>query len=290
MTRRYAPFAKYEGLGNDFVVVGAADEGEIAVSDARAMCDRRRGIGADGVLVVLPPLGRGSAARMKVINADGSVPEMCGNGLRCVALHLARARKITSGEIVIDTDSGAHACAVEDSPAGADVTVDMGVVQVMGERTLHVGGRQLDLVLVSAGNPHAVTFLDVISFNAVEKGEATQLGPLVEKDPAFPRGVNVGFAHVSSLYRDPRVSREVKTMADMDLIVWERGAGLTLACGTGACAAVAAASAKGLFEPAARCSVRLPGGPLEVTIASGGRATMRGPARHVFSGHWVGGA
>jgi diaminopimelate epimerase len=290
MMRRSAPFAKYEGLGNDFLVVAAADEAEIAAPDVRAMCDRRLGIGADGVLVVLPPVARGSAARMKVINADGSVPEMCGNGLRCIALHLARARKITSGEIVVDTDAGARACAGEDSPAGADVTVDMGVVQVTGEMRLQLGERQLDLVLVNAGNPHAVTFLDVLSFNAMEKGGATQLGPLVEKDPAFPRGVNVGFAYVSSGLKDPRVSGVLKTVPHMDLIVWERGVGLTLACGTGACAAAAAANAKGLFPSAARCSVRLPGGKLEVTVASSGRTTMRGPARHVFSGHWTGGA
>src|SRR3954454_10629708 len=106
-------FEKYEGLGNDFVVVDAASESEIPAELARALCDRRRGVGADGVLVMLPAREAGRDGRMRVVNADGSIAEMCGNGLRCAALHLARRRASGTRELVIETDAGARRCVIE---------------------------------------------------------------------------------------------------------------------------------------------------------------------------------
>src|SRR5579863_1249503 len=114
-------FRKYEGLGNDFIVVDAEDERAVPTARASALCDRRFGIGADGVLLVLPPASPGAAGRMRVINADGSVPEMCGNGVRCVALHLARARGMLEGTLVVDTDAGPCRCVVADRGSDAQV-------------------------------------------------------------------------------------------------------------------------------------------------------------------------
>jgi diaminopimelate epimerase len=259
-------FSKYEGLGNDFVLVDASREDEVPGSSVVGICDRRRGVGADGVILVLPPREPSHAARMRVINADGSVPEMCGNGLRCVALHVARARGVRSGILAIETDAGLRDCRVEDGVGdGALVTVDMGEVEVQGEATLEVDGVRLELTLADVGNPHAVTF------TGADRAFAERLGPRVATHPRFPRGTNVEFCAAG-----PR---------GIDVVVWERGVGLTLACGTGACAAAAVACAKGLASYDEPIEVRLPGGPLMLVIhGQSRRATMRGPARCVFSG------
>jgi diaminopimelate epimerase len=257
-------FAKYEGLGNDFVLVEASRDDLVSPAEAKALCDRRRGIGADGVVLVLPARG-GHDARMRVINSDGSVPEMCGNGLRCAALFVARARSLTRGALTFETDAGPRACEVEASGDEATVTVDMGIVRVEDDVAIDVGDGIVTFTRADAGNPHAVTFA------RSSRAEAERIGPRVSTHAAFPRGANVGLARV----------RE----GALDLVVWERGAGLTLACGTGACAAAAVACAKGLVPYDRAVDVRLPGGTLVVTIArASGRATMRGPARHVFTG------
>jgi diaminopimelate epimerase len=266
-------FEKYEGLGNDFIVVDASDEAVISPQAAAALCDRRFGVGADGVLLVLPARAAGISARMRVINADGSVPEMCGNGLRCVALHVARgARGREAGdpgqpkelELRLETDAGERVCRLEGTRSDAMIKVDMGVVRVLGDRAVHVDGRSIVVAAADAGNPHAVLFGDFA------RSDAEALGPRIATHADFPRGTNVEFARIAS--------------RGIDLVVWERGVGITLACGTGACATVAVACAKGLVPRGEPVEVRLPGGALEVTIAEGGRATMRGPARHVFSG------
>lgn len=266
MTRELA-FRKYEGLGNDFIVVDAVDEGALPASRAPALCDRRFGVGGDGVLLVLPPVSAEGAARMRVVNADGSVPEMCGNGVRCVALHVARARGLREGALVIDTDAGPCRCAITDRGDDAQVTVDMGVVRVLGDHHLDVAGCPVTLTAADAGNPHAILFGDF------SKGEIERLGPVLSVHPLFERGTNVEFARVSGRGAD-----------GIDLVVWERGVGLTLACGTGACATAAVACAKGLAPPGSPLAVRLPGGRLDVTVGPDSRVTMRGPARHVYSG------
>ena len=254
-------FEKYEGLGNDFILAEASDERAVTPERAAELCDRRFGVGADGGLLVLPPRVPGCDTRMVVINADGSIPEMCGNGVRCVARHVAAARGLSRGTVRVQTDAGERACTLEED---GTVTVDMGVVRVLGERAVEVDGRSIVLALADAGNPHAVLF------GAFTRGDVEHLGPRIATHTAFPRGTNVEFACV---------------LGDgIDLVVWERGVGITLACGTGACATAAVACHKGLAAHGAPVTVRLPGGPLVVTVAADGRTTMRGPARRVYSG------
>jgi diaminopimelate epimerase len=268
-------FQKYEGLGNDFVVVDAASDDAVTPARAVAICDRHRGVGADGVLLLLPPKDPGAAlAHMRVINSDGSRSEMCGNGVRCVALHLVRTRgagRGAGGTVTLETDAGPRACALDSiapDAASANVTVDMGTVRVLGKRALReLGEPALDLecTLADAGNPHAILF------GTFARSDVERLGPRLSTNAAFPSGTNVEFAHAAG-------------GGGIDLVVWERGAGLTLACGTGACATAAVACSQGLAEYGKPVTVRLPGGPLEITIGADSRATMRGPARHVFSG------
>jgi diaminopimelate epimerase len=253
-------FVKYHGLGNDFVLV----EGELVdASRARRLCDRRRGIGADGILTLLPPRTPGAAAYMHIWNSDGSVAAMCGNGIRCAARLLAETRGL-DGAIAIDTDSGPRACTVHRSASGAvvAVSVDMGTARLEGEEIFTVRGERLSARRVSMGNPHAVLLDDPT------QSRARSIGPAIEG--AVPGGVNVGLARV----RDGGV----------DLVVWERGAGLTDACGTGACAAAVAVVEAGLLRGGAPIEVRLPGGALEITVAADRRVTMRGAAERAFAG------
>ncbi|HEX3346072.1 MAG TPA: diaminopimelate epimerase, partial [Polyangiaceae bacterium] len=182
-------------------------------------------------------------------------------GVRCVALHVAAARGQTGGVVRIDTDAGERTCALD---GDGMVTVDMGVVRVLGDRAVDVDGRPVVLALADAGNPHAVLF------GAFARGDVEHLGPRIATHPAFPRGTNVEFACVQG--------------DGIDVVVWERGVGVTMACGTGACATAAVACEKGLAARGKPVAVRLPGGRLDVTVADGGRTTMRGPARRVFSG------
>lgn len=258
------PFHKYEGLGNDFVIVEAERESELTPSMAQQLCDRRLGVGGDGVLLLLPPSSERAEARMRVINADGSVPEMCGNGLRCVVLHVARRSGKTQGEIVIDTDAGVRRSAVEDRDAPALVTVDMGLVRSLGTTRVDLDGDVWELALADAGNPHAITT------RAVDRRTIDAVGLRLATHPTFPAGTNVEFA----TFLEGRI----------DLVVWERGVGVTQACGTGACATVAVGVATGRVRSGEEVAVHLPGGVLSVTIEPNGHAIMRGPARHVFSG------
>lgn len=261
-------FHKYEGLGNDFVLVEAEREDAVSPELARELCDRRFGVGADGVLLLLPPSSAGADARMKVLNADGSVPEMCGNGLRCAVLYLARNRKQRSGAVTFDTGAGVRSCVVDDEGGRGLVTVDMGVVRVTGTAAIDLGeGGAHDaweLTLADAGNPHAITT------RPASRSVIDAVGPRLATHPRFPAGTNVEFA----VYREGAV----------DLVVWERGVGVTHACGTGACATVAVGVSRGVIAVGEEVTVNLPGGPLAVTMREDGHAIMRGPARHVFSG------
>jgi len=253
-------FWKYHGLGNDFVVVEGGPL--MGAERAAAICDRRRGIGADGVLTILPPED-GGAAYMHIYNSDGSAAAMCGNGIRCVARHLAETRGL-EGEIVVETDSGAKRCTVHRGPGGAveSVTVDMGTARVEGEQEFDLGREQVKALRVSMGNPHAVTFQPGLA------RRAGSLGPAIEAK--VPGGVNVGFAQAAE--------------GGLDLTVWERGAGLTEACGTGACAAAVAAIRTGRLDGARPVEVRLPGGTLTIVVAPDLAVRMRGPAEKVFEG------
>jgi diaminopimelate epimerase len=255
-------FWKYHGLGNDFVLV----EGPLVdPARARSICDRRRGVGADGLVTILPPRTPGAAAEMHIYNPDGSVAEMCGNAIRCLARHLAETRGLDE-RIDLDTGAGPKRCTLHRGPAGGieAVSVEMGPARLEGEQDFAVAGEALHAVRVSMGNPHAVIFDP-----APSRARAAALGPAIER--AVPGGVNVGFARPGS--------------SGIDLVVWERGAGLTDACGTGACAATVAAVRRGDVRPGAAVEVRLPGGTLSITVSGDlARVTMRGPAERVFSG------
>jgi len=254
-------FTKYQGLGNDFVLV---DGPLMPPERAVRLCDRRRGVGADGVVTLLAPTTPGAAATMHIYNSDGSVAAMCGNALRCVARELHEVRGLPA-ELTIDTASGPRACTVHRGPGGAveAVSVEMGPAGLEGEQDFAVAGEQLHAVRVSMGNPHAVLFDEPTA------ERARQIGPALEQ--AVPGGVNVGFARPAG--------------GAIDLVVWERGAGLTDACGTGACAAAVASARAGAVPAGVPVEVRLPGGSLQVTVAPDlRRVTMRGPAEQAFQG------
>ncbi len=254
-------FAKYHGLGNDFVVV---DGPLMDAARARRICDRHRGVGADGVVTVLPPRSPGAVATMHIYNPDGSVPEMCGNAIRCLAVHLAATRGAPDAQL-IDTGAGPKRCAIHRGPGGRieGVAVEMGPARVEGEQDFDVTGERLHATRVNMGNPHAVLF------DLPTRERAGAVGPRIEQ--AVAGGVNVGFARPGA--------------RGIDLVVWERGAGLTDACGTGACAAAVAAVRAGAAKAGEAIEVRLPGGALQITVAPDlVGVTMRGPAEHVFDG------
>jgi len=281
-------FAKYHGLGNDFLVVdlrSAPPELVTAFQDpARviALCDRQFGVGGDGVLAVLPPTTAGADARMRVLNSDGSEAEMCGNGIRCVAKALYD-NGLVKQELLIDTGAGPLACSIDAVDGVAQtVTVKMGPPRLTRAEIPVTGPADercidqpfdvtapLTLTCVSMGNPHAITFVDA-------RDEAwklaTTIGPTIETHAQFPRRTNVEFA-------------AVKSRTEIDLVVWERGCGITLACGTGACATTVAAVLTGRADAGTPVRVNLPGGTLEITVlADFSNVLMKGPALHVFDG------
>ena len=294
------PFVKAEGLGNDFLVVdlrpGQPAAGIPSAADpavVRALCDRHFGVGGDGVLAILPPVQ--GDARMRVITADGSEAEMCGNGIRCVAkLLYERDPSLRRPVLRIDTGAGLLECRIEERDGRVEtVAVEMGRPQLDppqipvaapgGKRLvrspLRAGDRQFNFTAVSMGNPHAVIFVDDPAADLRALAEAYGRG--IERDSLFPRRTNVEFAGV----------RQGSAGIEINLVVWERGCGITLACGTGACATVVAACLEGRAAPDQEIPVHLPGGTLFIRVASqpasGGSAnytgvSMRGPARIVF--------
>lgn len=268
-------FTKVEGLGNDFVLLDrrADTVAEIErllprlTAAAPRICDRRRGVGADGILIVGPGRTADGNASMWVVNHDGSQPEMCGNGLRCVALVATGAGSHT---ITIDTDAGPKRCSVEaPNGEGGDVEVDMGPSADLGSHSpASAEGRTLHGV--SMGNPHAVSF---VGTGEDPEALARRLGPGVERDREhYPEGTNVEFCQAVE--------------GRLVLWVWERGCGITEACGTGACATAVAAAAQGLVPTEVPVTVQLPGGALQIQVPSTPHdgVIMRGPARVVFAG------
>jgi diaminopimelate epimerase len=263
-------FAKYEGLGNDFLVLDAREWSEEIVTPALAvaLCDRHRGVGGDGILWVDASRAPASA-RMVIYNSDGSRPEMCGNGVRCVAAWLADEGRIPSGATVtIESDAGPRPATLRDHADGAaSVEVSMGVATLSDARpSVEVGGVAQSVYVVDVGNPHGVLF--------DPRGESMELVQGVTGLKEFPQGVNVELVTVTGENA-------------LRVRVHERGVGWTQACGTGACAVVAAAVRRGLVRAGAATRVTLDGGDLEITVSEAeGRVTMRGPARRVFTGAW----
>jgi diaminopimelate epimerase len=258
-------FEKYEGIGNDFLVVDAKTETAVGPDRARQLCDRHYGVGGDGVLLSAPPITPGAHGRMIVLNSDGSRPEGCGNGLRCVALSIARKLGQARAELVIDTDAGPRTALVERRGDAADVTVSMGRATREGEVRAQHRGEELCFQRISMGNPHAIVF-DA----SITEAELDELGPRVSKSLAG--GTNVELVQATG-------------PAAFEVLVWERGVGRTLACGTGAAAVAALAALLGRAPYDSPITLRLPGGPLELTVRHDDLAvTLRGPARFVFSG------
>jgi len=280
-------FAKYHGLGNDFLVVDLrtlrSDEAAAAQEPTvvKALCDRQFGVGGDGVLAILAG-GPGADARMRVLNADGSEAEMCGNGIRCVAKELYERGGIHHERIAIDTGAGRLVCEIDaERDVVQSVTVEMGAPRLLRgeipmigpanercvEQSLALRDGTVEVTAVSMGNPHAVAFVD-----SDPRALAQMHGPSIETHAWFPNRTNAEFARVIS-------EREI------ELVVWERGVGITLACGTGACATVVAATVTGRCAEANDVLVHLPGGDLVITVERGlSNVLMRGPALHVFDG------
>jgi len=273
-------FVKMHGLGNDFVLVDGFEEklddaqlGPLAIR----LCDRHRGIGADGFLLVLP--SRLANFRLRIFNPDGSEPESGGNGLLCFAKYLYERRKTTETTLTVEGLGGTTTLKLNARGGKVEsVRADMGVPQferkqipmrgtekaeVIGER-LRVDGTRLEITCLSIGNPHCATFVDRVETFAVAR-----FGPQIENHNLFPRRVNVEFVEVAS-------------PSELKVRVWERGAGETLACGSGACAAVVAGVRNG--RASRRATVHLPGGDLYVEWSGDGHVYMTGPAVEVFQG------
>jgi diaminopimelate epimerase len=256
-------FEKYEGLGNDFIVL---DSDTLPSNEfVRGICDRHFGVGADGVLVVGHPANGDARARMTVLNADGSRPEMCGNGLRCVGLHLARLDELGSASYAVETDAGVLRCEVQRAGDAGQVVVDIGRAELLGEQRFLRDGDELVFRRIRIGNPHAVLFDHRFDLKTIDE-ISEQLSRAVDG------GVNVEFVRGSS--------------DGFDLVVWERGVGRTLACGTGAGASVVALAHAGRAPFDRPVRVTLPGGPLLVTVTHPDLdVRLQGPARRVFSGY-----
>ena len=268
-------FTKMHGLGNDFVVFdGVRQVVELDAAAIRRLADRHRGIGCDQVLLVERPRLPGTAFHYRIFNADGSEVEQCGNGARCFARFVRDQGLYDKTEIPVGTAAGAIRLFIE--PDG-QVRVDMGVPILDPARIpfladaqaptydLAVDGETLTIGAVSMGNPHAVLLVE-----DADGAPVARLGPRIESHPRFPQRVNVGFM-------------QVLAPDQVRLRVYERGTGETLACGTGACAAVVSGRTRGLLGP--RVRVSLPGGDLVIEWSVNGRAVqMTGPAQRVFEG------
>ncbi|MBG1261091.1 diaminopimelate epimerase [Nostoc commune] len=273
-------FTKYHGLGNDFILIDNRLSSEPVVTPEQAikLCDRHFGIGADGVIFALPG-ENGTDYTMRIFNCDGSEPEMCGNGIRCLAGFLADLE----GESRNQDSYRIHTLGGVMTPqllSNGQVKVDMGLPRLLaGEiptnlapaqekvisQPLEVAGQTWDVTCVNMGNPHCITFVEDVAAIELET-----IGPKFEHHPVFPQRINTEFIQV--------VRRDYLKMR-----VWERGAGITLACGTGACASLVAGVLTGKCDRIA--TVELPGGPLQIEWSeTDQRVYMTGPAEKVFTG------
>jgi diaminopimelate epimerase len=272
-------FTKYQGLGNDFILLDNRHSSEPVITPEQAvqMCDRHFGIGADGVIFALPGQD-GTDYTMRIFNCDGSEPEMCGNGIRCLAKFIADLEG-SEAKTLYRIHTLAGVMSPELLPDG-QVKVDMGVPRLLASEIpttlaapdakvinapIEVAGQSWSVTCVSMGNPHCITFVDDVSAVALET-----VGPQFDRHQAFPQRTNTEFIQVIR-------SDYVK------MRVWERGAGATLACGTGACASVVAGVLVGKCDRTT--AVELPGGVLSIEWSEiSQRIYMTGPAQRVFSG------
>ena len=257
-------FTKMHGLGNDYLYVfgeAPADVSSLSV----ALSDRHFGAGSDGMIYISP--SDKADFKMRIFNADGSEAKMCGNGIRCVGKYVYDKGYTDKTHLRVETLSGIRELELQlRCGKVSGVEVDMGSAVVGEDMTITAAGAELRCTPVSVGNPHAVTFVDDVSAVPL-----TTLGPAVEHHAAFPGGVNAEFVQKTG----PQQLR---------MRVWERGSGITMACGTGACASAAAAVARGLCEAGSPIRVELDGGTLQIRVAPDGSVTMTGPAKTVYEG------
>ena len=269
------PFVKMHGQGNDFVVLdGVRRKISLSPGEVRFLADRHLGIGCDQLLLVEKPTDPANDFRYRIFNADGGEVEQCGNGARCFARFVLDEGLTSKNEIRVETQSGVIVPRVETS---GQVTVDMGAPRFEPAEVpflaparrdtyeIRVAGLPVQLSVLSMGNPHAVQIVD-----DVERAPVATQGPLLERHPSFPQRVNAGYLQPVS-----RTSARLR--------VWERGAGETLACGTGACAAVVAGIRRGLFDREVRVATH--GGDLVIRWPhDDGAVMMTGDAVRVFAG------
>ena len=274
-------FSKMHGAGNDFVVLDLRGGTAPPSPDlCRALADRHAGVGCDQILTIEPPRGASAVAAYRIWNADGSSSQQCGNGARCIAAWLVRDGAARGHRFELDSPAGTHAVEVL---GGDRYAIAMGVPQfapqavplsgfdaAQDEYALDIDGERIRFGAASMGNPHALIEVDDAAAAAVAR-----LGPALQRHAAFPQSVNVGFAQVVARDR-------------IALRVYERGVGETLACGSGACAAVAVLARRGRVDAAHGVDVALPGGTLRIDwpdVAS--QVRMAGPAAFVFEGEWI---
>jgi diaminopimelate epimerase len=276
-------FAKMHGAGNDFIVIDARSTQRQWDRLAIEMCDRHFGVGGDGILVVEP--SRRASVRMRMFNPDGSESDMCANGLRCIAKYVVdEGLSPAGGELTIETGAGVNPVSVRiENGTVVSARVGMGqprfdpsdipVARNGADRVvdydLDVDGESFAVTCLSMGNPHAVAFID----GAIDDIPLEVIGPKVEHHPFFPERVNFEIVNV-------------RDRGHLDMRVWERGAGITLACGSGASAVGVAARLKGLTDD--EVSITLPGGELRVGWPGEGEVWLEGPAKLVFTGEWAG--
>eukprot|EP01025_Chloroclados_australasicus_P044679 TRINITY_DN48591_c0_g1_i2.p1 TRINITY_DN48591_c0_g1~~TRINITY_DN48591_c0_g1_i2.p1 ORF type:complete len:354 (-),score=35.91 TRINITY_DN48591_c0_g1_i2:163-1143(-) len=286
-------FSKYHGLGNDFILIDNRHQQDPVITEQQAVqiCNRNFGVGADGVIFALPP-ENGTDFTMRIFNSDGSEPEMCGNGIRCLAKFISDVDAKNNGKVESSEKFKINTLAGLIQPemlADGRVCVDMGEPILEGvnipttlqgsdngtviKAPLQVDGKTWRVTCVSMGNPHAVIYSNdeegEVDLQRIEP-ELNRIGPMFENDAVFPARTNTEFVQVMS-------KDHVK------MVVWERGAGRTLACGTGACALVVAGVLEGRINRI--CKVDLPGGPLDIEWReSDNRCYMTGPAELVFNG------
>ena len=273
-------FEKWHGIGNDFVMVAdPKDEIELSPDQVKDICDRRFGVGADGVIRVAPGT-EGADLFMDYVNSDGTLGEMCGNGIRCLAVFAREQGMADKDELKVLTRAGMKTVTILDD---GRVRVDMGPpvfrpseipIGWDEDNALHVtewlmpDGPSVELTAIGMGNPHAVIFVDDL-----DKVDVAHVGPQIEQHHLFPNGANVEWARVDS-------------PDHVSMVVWERGSGQTLACGTGACAV--AVAAKLIGGAGDNVTVSLPGGDLEVewsgTLDEEAPVFMTGPAERSFKG------
>lgn len=280
-------FTKMHGAGNDYVYVNAMSEKRDWAALSAAMSDRHLGVGSDGLIIALP--SDSADLRMRMFNADGSEGEMCGNGIRCLVRFALDNGIVAAGKSPVSVETLAGTLDVSPIWDGADmvgarvgmgeprlrpqdVPVDLPERDIMASDMalnypMSVNEIEFSISCVSMGNPHAVAFID----EPVDEFPLTEIGPLVERHTLFPNRVNFEIANVLH-------SGRIKTR------VWERGSGITMACGTGACAVAVAARLNGLAGD--RVTVALPGGDLTVEWVGLGEVVLEGPVAHVFDGEW----